>query len=82
MGLSFPECSIANNLLSVYIFLIGNNNLLCVLGRNRNLQGLAMSIVKLWEKCEIAKIAVKRGVQNTNSQVMAEELKVGNSWVF
>lgn len=45
------------------------------LGRNRNLQGLAMSIVKLWEKCEIAKIAVKRGVQNTNSQVMAEELK-------
>eukprot|EP00268_Persea_americana_P028593 TRINITY_DN27751_c0_g1_i1.p1 TRINITY_DN27751_c0_g1~~TRINITY_DN27751_c0_g1_i1.p1 ORF type:complete len:967 (+),score=203.06 TRINITY_DN27751_c0_g1_i1:207-3107(+) len=45
------------------------------LGRNRNLQGLAISIVKLWEKCEIAKIAVKRGVQNTNSQVMAEELK-------
>uniref|UniRef100_A0A2N9H0S9 CRM domain-containing protein n=1 Tax=Fagus sylvatica TaxID=28930 RepID=A0A2N9H0S9_FAGSY len=31
------------------------------LGRNRNLQGLAASIVKLWEKCEIAKIAVKRG---------------------
>lgn len=45
-------------------------------GRNRNLQGLAASIVKLWEKCEIAKIAVKRGVQNTNSEMMAEELKV------
>ncbi|KAF5958868.1 hypothetical protein HYC85_006093 [Camellia sinensis] len=46
-----------------------------VLGRNRKLQGLAASIVKLWEKCEIAKIAVKRGVQNTNSELMAGELK-------
>ncbi|GLU02012.1 hypothetical protein SLE2022_192850 [Rubroshorea leprosula] len=46
-----------------------------VLGRNRKLQGLAASITKLWEKCEIAKIAVKRGVQNTNSEMMAEELK-------
>ncbi|XP_056841945.1 CRM-domain containing factor CFM2, chloroplastic-like [Raphanus sativus] len=45
------------------------------LGRNRNLQGLAVAIVKLWEKCEVAKIAVKRGVQNTNSELMAEELK-------
>ncbi|XP_010485497.1 PREDICTED: CRM-domain containing factor CFM2, chloroplastic-like [Camelina sativa] len=45
------------------------------LGRNRNLQGLAVAIVKLWEKCELAKIAVKRGVQNTNSELMAEELK-------
>ncbi|MBA0587074.1 CRM-domain containing factor CFM2, chloroplastic isoform X1 [Gossypium raimondii] len=45
------------------------------LGRNRKLQGLAASIIKLWEKCEIAKIAVKRGVQNTNSELMAEELK-------
>ncbi|GMI99164.1 CRM family member 2, Arabidopsis thaliana CRM family member 2 [Hibiscus trionum] len=45
------------------------------LGRNRKHQGLAASIVKLWEKCEIAKIAVKRGVQNTNSELMAEELK-------
>ncbi|CAH9099635.1 unnamed protein product [Cuscuta epithymum] len=42
---------------------------------NRSLQGLAAAIVKLWEKCEIAKIAVKRGVQNTNSKLMAEELK-------
>ncbi|KAL7100771.1 hypothetical protein ACP275_08G015800 [Erythranthe tilingii] len=45
------------------------------LGRNRKHQGLAACIVKLWEKCEIAKIAVKRGVQNTNSVLMAEELK-------
>ncbi|XP_077214866.1 CRM family member 2 isoform X2 [Tasmannia lanceolata] len=46
------------------------------LGRNRNLQGLAASMLKLWERCEIAKIAVKRGVQNTNSEIMAEELKL------
>ncbi|XP_004232267.1 CRM-domain containing factor CFM2, chloroplastic [Solanum lycopersicum] len=46
-----------------------------VLGRNRKLQGLAAAIVKLWEKCEIAKVAVKRGVQNTNSELMVEELK-------
>ncbi|XP_064983777.1 CRM-domain containing factor CFM2, chloroplastic-like [Musa acuminata AAA Group] len=45
------------------------------LGRSRNLQGLAVSMIKLWERCEIAKIAVKRGVQNTNSIMMAEELK-------
>ncbi|KAF9606875.1 hypothetical protein IFM89_029474 [Coptis chinensis] len=45
------------------------------LGRNRRLQGLAVSMVKLWEKCEIAKVAIKRGVQNTNSDLMAEELK-------
>ncbi|KFK37598.1 hypothetical protein AALP_AA3G003800 [Arabis alpina] len=45
------------------------------LGRNRNLQGLAVAVVKLWEKCELAKIAVKRGKQNTNSELMAEELK-------
>lgn len=45
------------------------------LGRNRNLQGLAASVIQLWEKCEIAKIAVKRGVQNTNSELMAEELQ-------
>ncbi|KAF7819636.1 CRM-domain containing factor CFM2, chloroplastic [Senna tora] len=46
------------------------------LGRNRNLQGLAAAIVKLWERCEIAKIAIKRGVQNTNSEMMTEELKL------
>lgn len=45
------------------------------LGRNRSHQGLAVSIIKLWEKCEVAKIAIKRGAQNTNSKIMAEELK-------
>ncbi|KAJ6831344.1 CRM-domain containing factor CFM2, chloroplastic isoform X1 [Iris pallida] len=45
------------------------------LGKNRNLQGLALSIVKLWERCEVVKIAIKRGVQNTNSEIMVEELK-------
>lgn len=35
-------------------------------------------MIKLWEKCEIAKIAVKRGLQNMNSELMAEELKVSN----
>ncbi|CDP03154.1 unnamed protein product [Coffea canephora] len=46
------------------------------LGRNRQLQGLALAMVKLWEKCAIAKIAIKRGVQNTCNERMAEELKV------
>jgi hypothetical protein len=34
-------------------------------------------MIKLWEKCEIAKIAIKRGVQNANTEIMVEELKVG-----
>ncbi|KAJ4961131.1 hypothetical protein NE237_021041 [Protea cynaroides] len=46
------------------------------LGRNRNHQGLAAAIVKLWEKSLIVKIAVKRGIQNTNNKLMAEELKM------
>lgn len=33
-------------------------------------------MVKLWEKSAIAKIAIKRGVQNTCNERMAEELKV------
>ncbi|XP_011072348.1 CRM-domain containing factor CFM3, chloroplastic/mitochondrial [Sesamum indicum] len=45
------------------------------LGRNRNHQGLAISIIKLWEKSLLVKIAVKRGIQNTNNKIMAEELK-------
>nr|KJB65181.1 hypothetical protein B456_010G083500 [Gossypium raimondii] len=45
------------------------------LGRNRELQGLAQAIVKLWERTAIAKIAVKRGVENTRNERMAEELK-------
>nr|KYP39810.1 hypothetical protein KK1_038875 [Cajanus cajan] len=45
------------------------------LGRNRKLHGLAAAIIKLWERCEIVKIAIKRGVQNTNGEEMAEEIK-------
>ncbi|WJX29917.1 hypothetical protein P8452_18510 [Trifolium repens] len=44
------------------------------LGRNRNHQGLACAILKLWEKSLIAKIAVKPGIQNTNNKLMADEL--------
>ncbi|KAF5748473.1 hypothetical protein HS088_TW04G00427 [Tripterygium wilfordii] len=46
-----------------------------VLGRNRELQGLANAMVKLWEKSVIAKIAIKHGVQDTRNERMAEELK-------
>jgi len=48
-------------------------------GRNRNHQGLACAILKLWEKSLVAKIAVKPGIQNTNNELMSEELKV---WLF
>ncbi|KAJ1263967.1 hypothetical protein BS78_09G227100 [Paspalum vaginatum] len=52
-------------------------NLPChfALGRNRNHQGLSAAIVKLWEKSLVVKIAVKRGIQNTNNKIMAEEIK-------
>ncbi|OIT38049.1 PREDICTED: chloroplastic group IIA intron splicing facilitator CRS1, chloroplastic isoform X1 [Nicotiana attenuata] len=46
-----------------------------VLGRNRKLQGLAAAVIKLWEKCHIAKIALKWGIPNTNNELMANELK-------
>ncbi|XP_042449333.1 CRM-domain containing factor CFM3, chloroplastic/mitochondrial-like [Zingiber officinale] len=45
------------------------------LGRSRRHQGLASAIVKLWEKSSIAKISLKRGVQLTSSERMAEEIK-------
>ncbi|CAL9107479.1 unnamed protein product [Musa textilis] len=45
------------------------------LGRNRQHQGLAAAIVKLWEKSSIAKIAIKRGIPNTSNERMAEEIK-------
>ncbi|WOL03007.1 CRM-domain containing factor CFM3, chloroplastic/mitochondrial isoform X1 [Canna indica] len=45
------------------------------LGRNRQHQGLAAAIVKLWEKSSIAKIAIKRGIPNTHNERMAEEIK-------
>lgn len=44
-------------------------------GRNRQLQGLAVAMIKLWEKSSIAKIALKRGVQLTTSERMVEEIK-------
>ncbi|XP_059293338.1 chloroplastic group IIA intron splicing facilitator CRS1, chloroplastic [Lycium ferocissimum] len=46
-----------------------------VLGRNRKLQGLSAAVVKLWEKCHIAKIALKWGIPNTSNELMANELK-------
>lgn len=33
-------------------------------------------MIKLWERSSIAKIALKRGVQLTTSERMAEDLKV------
>ncbi|GER56168.1 CRM family member 3A [Striga asiatica] len=45
------------------------------LGRSRQHQGLATAMIKLWEKSSIAKIALKRGVQLTTSERMAEDLK-------
>ncbi|XP_044959699.1 chloroplastic group IIA intron splicing facilitator CRS1, chloroplastic-like [Hordeum vulgare subsp. vulgare] len=45
------------------------------LGRNTRLQGLAAAVLKLWEKSLIAKIAVKVGIQNTNNEQMAWNLK-------
>ncbi|GKU85835.1 hypothetical protein SLEP1_g452 [Rubroshorea leprosula] len=45
------------------------------LGRSRQLEGLAAAMIKLWEKSSIAKIALKRGVQLTTSERMAEDIK-------
>lgn len=38
--------------------------------------------MKLWEKSAIAKIAVKRGVENTRNERMAEELKVRHLIIY
>lgn len=46
------------------------------LGRSRQHQGLAAAMVKLWERSSVAKIALKRGVQLTTSERMAEDIKV------
>ncbi|VAH33173.1 unnamed protein product [Triticum turgidum subsp. durum] len=46
------------------------------LGRSSNLQGLAASMIKLWERCEVAKIAMKRGLC-IDSELVSEELKQG-----
>uniref|UniRef100_A0A0D9W5X5 CRM-domain containing factor CFM3, chloroplastic/mitochondrial n=1 Tax=Leersia perrieri TaxID=77586 RepID=A0A0D9W5X5_9ORYZ len=45
------------------------------LGRSSNLQGLAASMIKLWERCEVAKVAIKRGVHNIDSDLISEEIK-------
>ncbi|KAK1310601.1 hypothetical protein QJS10_CPA08g00200 [Acorus calamus] len=45
------------------------------LGRSRQHQGLAAAMVKLWERSSIAKVALKRGVQLTVSERMADEIK-------
>lgn len=37
-----------------------------------------MAMIKLWERSSIAKIALKRGVQLTTSERMAEDIKVIN----
>ncbi|KAL8136504.1 hypothetical protein V2J09_002505 [Rumex salicifolius] len=42
---------------------------------NRQLEGLAAAMVKLWEKSAIAKITIKRGVLDTCNDKMAEDLK-------
>ncbi|KAG6530744.1 hypothetical protein ZIOFF_004502 [Zingiber officinale] len=46
------------------------------LGGNRQHQGLATAIVKLWEKSSIAKIAIERCIPNTSKGRIAEEIKV------
>uniref|UniRef100_A0A453C5M3 CRM domain-containing protein n=1 Tax=Aegilops tauschii subsp. strangulata TaxID=200361 RepID=A0A453C5M3_AEGTS len=43
--------------------------------RSSNLQGLAASMIKLWERCEVAKIAMKRGPYCIDSELVSEELK-------
>lgn len=48
-------------------------------GRSRQQQGLAAAMVKLWERSSIAKISLKRGVQLTTSERMAEDLKVNEN---
>ncbi|KAM0936644.1 putative RNA-binding, CRM domain, CRM-domain containing factor CFM3, YhbY-like superfamily [Dioscorea sansibarensis] len=45
------------------------------LGRSRRHEGLAVAMAKLWQRSSIAKIALKRGVQLTTSERMAEDIK-------
>ncbi|KAF6173456.1 hypothetical protein GIB67_027151 [Kingdonia uniflora] len=44
-------------------------------GSSRQHQGLAIAMIKLWETSSIAKVALKRGVQLTTSERMAEDIK-------
>ncbi|XP_043723753.1 CRM-domain containing factor CFM3A, chloroplastic/mitochondrial-like isoform X1 [Telopea speciosissima] len=45
------------------------------IGRSRQHQGLAMAMVKLWGRSSVVKIALKRGVQLTTSERLAEDIK-------
>ncbi|KAG9452555.1 hypothetical protein H6P81_005459 [Aristolochia fimbriata] len=45
------------------------------LGRSRQHQGLALAMIKLWEKSSVVKVALKRGVQLTTSERMAEDIR-------
>ncbi|KAE9455398.1 hypothetical protein C3L33_12701, partial [Rhododendron williamsianum] len=45
------------------------------LARKQAAPGLASAMIKLWERSKIAKVALKRGVQLTTSERMAEEIK-------
>ncbi|GJN02662.1 hypothetical protein PR202_ga20036 [Eleusine coracana subsp. coracana] len=49
------------------------------LGRSSNLQGLAVSMLKLWEICEVAKIAIKRDARNIDVALISEELKISSA---
>lgn len=67
------------NTLAVISFFTFDLLCTCIyIGRNRDLQGLAQAMVKLWQTNAIAKIAIKRGVLNTLNEKMAEELKVNS----
>ncbi|VFQ87567.1 unnamed protein product [Cuscuta campestris] len=45
------------------------------IGRSRQHQGLASAMIKLWERCSVAKVALKHGVQLTTSERMADHIK-------
>ncbi|CAH9074505.1 unnamed protein product [Cuscuta epithymum] len=45
------------------------------IGRSRQHHGLASAMIKLWERCSIAKVALKHGVQLTTSERMADDIK-------
>ncbi|KAL9250635.1 CRM-domain containing factor CFM3, chloroplastic/mitochondrial-like protein [Drosera capensis] len=53
-----------------------------VLGRSRELEGLAAAMLKLWETSAIVKIVIKPGVSDTCIDRMAEELKASFPYGF
>ena len=70
-----PSCTQSSIICSHFLFT-------CLwTGRNREHQGLAAAIVKVWEKSSIVKIAIKRGVPNTSNDRMAEEIKVKHKYL-